>query len=192
MTIDDSFKSILKQRKTIRKFKKGNFPENNLKELIWAAFGHTHTYKDMKMRTAPSAGATFPIELYFAVEDTEGMPDGIYGYDTNIEDIKLIAAGRFFSKIREGSFDQSFITESHLAAIMVYNPQKIVSEYKESSLKYAAMECGHIAQNLLLMATSLGLGAVPVGAFDKRKIGEIIGIASPKEVLYMIIIGIPI
>ncbi len=187
--MDDSFRSLLRRRKTIRGQKRGTLPQSYLKELVWAAYGHTHDYRDLKMRTAPSAGATYPIELYFVCEDIEGVPDGLYLFDTGIEDVSLAAAGQFLDKIRAASYDQKFIVQCNLAVIMVYNPGKIVSDYGRDSAKYSAMECGHIAQNLLLMATSLELGAAPVGAFDQEKLDKLIGIDEFKQSLYMIMIG---
>ena len=189
MTIDDSFRSLLRRRKTTRKQKKGTLAGNYLREFIWAAYGHTHDDGGIKMRTAPSPGATYPIELHFACEDIEGTANGIYRYDIDKEDIMPTAEGRYFDRIMALSLDQKFISQCNLVVIMVYNPQKIISDYGKDSFKYAAMECGHIAQNLLLMATSLGLGAVPVGAFDRKKLGKLIGIDDSKEALYMVTIG---
>ncbi len=187
--MDDSFRSLLRRRKTNRKQKRGTLPQSYFKELVWAAYGHTHEYRDLKMRTAPSAGATYPIELYFACEAIDGVPDGLYRYDTALEDIAPAASGQFLDKIRAASYDQKFIAQCNLAVIMVYNPQMIVSDYGRDSAKYSAMECGHIAQNLLLMATSLDLGAVPVGAFDQQKLDSLIGIDEFKQSLYMIVVG---
>jgi SagB-type dehydrogenase family enzyme len=191
MMIDDSFRSLLKRRKTVRKQQKGILSNHSFRELVWAAYGQTHDYRDIKMRTAPSAGATYPVELYFICEDIEKAPDGIYRYDTTTEDILPASDGKFLRRVQSISLDQQFISQCNVAIVLAYNPRKIVPDYGPDSFKYAALECGHIAQNLLLMATSLDLAAVPVGAFDAKKLGKLLGIEEFKEALYMVTVGIP-
>lgn len=190
MAKDNSFLDLLRRRKTIRKFKKGTLSREALDEILFAAFGKTHDFKNIAMRTAPSAGATYPLDIYVAVEDIEGVDDGIYKYDTASESPQLIKNGRYFKDIRRAALDQAFISASAINLLMVYTPERIVPEYGGDSFKYAAMECGHIGQNLLLMATALGLGAVPVGAFDSDKMAGVFGIKHPHEALYLISIGI--
>jgi SagB-type dehydrogenase family enzyme len=189
VTRDNSFHSLLSRRKTTRKLIRKPLAAEQFKELVWAAFGHTHIYRDIKMRTAPSAGATYPIEIYFILEDIDNMADGLYGYSTSKEEPTLLSQGKYLDSIRSASLDQQFISAANLAVLMVYNPDRILPEYGENSFKYALLECGHIAQNLQLMATELELGSVPVGAFDERAINKIIGAGSYKETLYMVIIG---
>jgi SagB-type dehydrogenase family enzyme len=142
------------------------------------------------MRTAPSAGATYPLDIYVAVEDIEGIADGLYKFDTVSESPQLTKNGRYFKDICRAALDQAFISASAINLLLVYAPERIVPEYGDDSFKYAAMECGHIAQNLLLMATALGLGAVPVGAFDADKMAKVFGLKHPHEALYLISIGI--
>ena len=190
MKIDDSLKSVLKNRQTIRKLACKPISQSYLDILIWAACGHTHTIKDVKMRTAPSAGARYPVEIYFVIQNSDGTDDGIYYYDFEKEGMTLMKSGKCMPDIKKVSFDQEFILNTNLAAIMTYNPDKIEPQYGPQSRKYAFLECGHIAQNLLLMATSLGMGAVPVGAFQEKGLREFLGIDSAKkEVLYMVCVG---
>jgi SagB-type dehydrogenase family enzyme len=186
---ENSFHSLLSRRKTTRKLVRKPLEVDQFKELVWAAFGNTHVYRDIKMRTAPSAGATYPIEIYFVLEDVKNMADGLYSYSTSKEEPTLVNQGKYLDSIRSASLDQKFISEANLAVLMVYNPDRILPEYGENSFKYALLECGHIAQNLQIMATELELGSVPVGAFDERTINKIIGAGSYKETLYMVIIG---
>jgi SagB-type dehydrogenase family enzyme len=191
LIIDDSFRSVLEKRKTLRDLVRGRMPRQAFNDLIWAAYGVTHTDKSLKMRTAPSAGATYPIEITCAIEEVDGLENGIYHYDTRLEEIWQAMPGRHFGRIQAAALDQEFIIQSNLIIFMVYNPAPIVPEYGEDSFKYAAFECGHIAQNVTLMATSLGMGSVPVGAFDQRQIAEIIGVTGDKEVMYLVVVGMP-
>jgi len=189
VNIKESFREILRNRKTTRKFSNRTLPKEPLDAILFAAFGKTHSYKNISMRTAPSAGATYPLDIYLAIEDVTGMGDGIYKYDTTAEMMKLIRPGGFFNDLKKAALDQDFISKANINLLMVYVPERIVPEYGKDSLKYAAMECGHIGQNVLLMAAALELGSVPVGAFEADKMGAILGIKKPEEVLYIISIG---
>jgi len=87
------------------------------------------------------------------------------------------------------SWDQEFVSLSNAVFVMVYNPRKIESEYGNKSRDYALLECGHIAQNILLMATTLKLGSVPVGAFSQRRLSGLLDLKSGKTPLYMVCVG---
>ena len=189
MKIDDSLRTVLLNRRTIRKFTGRKLSYEKINSLIWAACGHTHMHKKIKMRTAPSAGACYPVELYFVIENTEKTDDAIYYYDFVSEGMTEHKAGNFLLEIKRAALDQEFIPKANLVAIMVYNPDKIVPDYGHEARKYAILECGHIGQNILLMATSLGLGAVPVGAFYEKELETILEIARNKEVIYMVCVG---
>ncbi len=189
MSVDDSLRSAMAGRKTTRKIERRQLPSGAFDDLVWAAVGHTHDYNDIKMRTAPSAGATYPVEMFFMIEDVEGYPDGIYYYDRSLEELRRTCQGRFLEGLRDASYEQDFVMRSNVAALMVYDPGKIEPDYGPNSLKYALLECGHIAQNLLLMATALGLGAIPVGAFDGKAVDGILGLDQTMTTQYFISIG---
>jgi len=187
--IEMSLESAIKNRATFRELTGGTIDKNKLDKLVWAAYGNTHNDGRYKMRAAPSAGATYPVEIYLVVERVDGVADGLYRYDTRIEKPGIINEGHFLSSICKVSLDQDFIPLSNTAFVMVYNPGKIVPRYGHDSRKYALLECGHIAQNILLMTAALGLGGVPVGTFYPRKLGSIIGLDDDREVLYLICVG---
>ncbi len=174
---------------TVREITGGQIPSEYLDKLVWAAYGNTHNDGRTKMRTAPSAGATYPVELYIVVERIVGLDNGIYRYSSKAEKPVLMRKGIFLSPIRKVSLDQDFISHSNIAFIMVYNPQRIIDRYGRDSRKYAILESGHIAQNILLMATAFDLGGVPVGAFYQKRLGSILEIDENREVLYMICVG---
>lgn len=186
---DISLTFALKNRQTIRELTGKSIASATLNLLVWAAYGNTHSDGRCKMRTAPSAGATFPIELYLAIEKVEGFADGIYRYSTRTEKILTVKTGRFLKEISRASLDQDFIPLSNAAFLLVYNPEKIERHYGRDSRKYALLECGHIAQNILLAAAARRLGSVPVGAFYQKRLGSILELDANREVLYMICVG---
>ena len=138
--------AAIKNRRTIREISGKSVGSSDLERLAWAAYGCTLIEDGDKYRTAPSAGATYPVEIHAIVERVKGYDDGIYFYDTKTEGLKLRKAGVFLQEIRKISWDQEFVELSNAAFILVYNPGKIEKEYGAKSRDYALLECGHIAQ----------------------------------------------
>ncbi len=179
----------LKKRRTIREITGKKIGSSRLDQLVWAACGNTLKYEGVVFRTAPSAGATYPIELYAAINNTENYENGIYIYNKKTEKLDIVNNGAFLPEIQKMSWDQDFISLSNAIFLMVYDPKKIEKEYGVKSRDYALLECGHIAQNILLMAMAKGLGAVPVGAFSKKRLANLLNLKPDRKVLYMVCVG---
>ncbi len=186
---NSSLESALQNRRTVREFTGGHISRDILDDLVWAAYGHTHSDGPKKMRTAPSAGATYPIEIYLVLHNVNNCTDGIYLHDTRNEQLISIKEGGYLNDICRASLEQDFIPLANVTFLLVYNPGRIVRRYGRESRKYALLECGHIAQNILLTAGTRGLGSVPVGAFYQKRLGTILGLQKNREVLYMICVG---
>lgn len=184
-----SLVEALKKRRTIREITGRKIESSRLDQLVWAACGNTLKYEGDTYRTAPSAGATYPIELYVVVNNAENYENGIYLYNKKAEKLDLAINGVFLSEIQKMSWDQDFISVSNAIFLLVYNPQKIEKEYGNKSRDYGLLECGHIAQNILLMAAADGLGAVPVGAFSQKRLANLLKLKPDRKVLYMVCVG---
>ncbi|UCC79779.1 MAG: SagB/ThcOx family dehydrogenase [Candidatus Zixiibacteriota bacterium] len=184
-----SLESAIRNRRTIREITGKNIPAEYLELLVWSAFGMTLKDRGDKYRTAPSAGATYPIEIQVFVERVDGYQDGIYIYDTGSESLKMYKPGIFLPEVQKMSWDQEFVSLSNAVFITVYNPRKIERDYGNKSRDYALLECGHIAQNILLTATALNLGSVPVGAFSQRRLTGLLELNQGRTPLYMICVG---
>lgn len=184
-----SLESAIRNRRTIREITGKNIPAEYLDLLTWSAFGMTLKDRGDKYRTAPSAGATYPIEIQVFVERVDGYQDGIYTYDTGSESLKISRPGIFLPEVQKMSWDQEFVSLSNAVFITVYNPRKIKRDYGNKSRDYALLECGHIAQNILLTAAALNLGSVPVGAFSQRRISGLLELNQGRTPLYMVCVG---
>lgn len=179
----------IETRMTVRDYSGGTMPHWMIGDLIRAACGNTHDDAGYKLRASPSAGATYPIENYAVLNQVEGFEDGIYKYDIGDEALEIVRPGDLRKEIWKQSLEQDFILSSNVLFMMVYNPARIIGRYRDKSRDYALMECGHIAQNLLLMAAALNLGNVPVGAFHETEIKDILRLRGDREVLYMVCLG---
>ncbi|MCX7641048.1 MAG: SagB/ThcOx family dehydrogenase [Elusimicrobiales bacterium] len=173
-------------RKSIRSYKKDEYISLDIfSKFLWASYGKSSSGR----KTVPSAGAIYPMKIYVVVGNVKGLEQGIYEYDEENHSVKLLKKGDFRSDLAISSYKQMFVADSSFIIIVSANYFKITLRYGERGYRYTYMEAGHIGQNIHLIASSLELGTVMIGAFDGDKVKKILDIEN--EVLYIIPVGIP-
>lgn len=182
-----SVEEALKQRRSIRSYKNKAITKDKLSQLLWAAQGITDEQRGF--RTAPSAGALYPLEVYVDVKNVEGLKEGIYNYEPEEEKLKKIVENSKRSEIYQASLKQDPIKQAPALIIISGVYERSKAKYGDAGVKYTRMESGHVGQNIYLQATSLELGTVSIGAFDAQTIKELIN--AKGEPLYLMPIGIP-
>ncbi|MFO7818344.1 MAG: SagB/ThcOx family dehydrogenase [Thermodesulfobacteriota bacterium] len=181
----------IKERRSHRRFSGEETMELSvLSKLLWAAQGVTRSRIDIPLRTAPSAGALYPIETYAVSSRVNGLSPGIYHF--NIQDFCLEKAGDFppntdLSGIAMG---QRFCSRAPLSIVFTAVFRRNMQKYGHRGLRYILLDTGHICQNLLLAATALGLKSCPVAAFFDDPLNDLLGIDGREESsLYLTAIG---
>ncbi|MBF0384991.1 MAG: SagB/ThcOx family dehydrogenase [Candidatus Omnitrophica bacterium] len=161
-----------------------------LSQLLFAAYGVTGKDFDRPLRSAPSAGAIYPFEIYAAVNNVKEISPGIYKYDGLTHSLKFLRGGEFLREIISASYGQDFMEESSVVLILSVSPDKMIERYGQRGWRYLYMEAGHISENIYLEAVSLGLGSVSVGAFIDEQMDKVLGVDGIKEkVLYLQSVG---
>ncbi|MFQ5823032.1 MAG: SagB/ThcOx family dehydrogenase [bacterium] len=178
-----SFTSALAQRRSVRGFSKKDLTLAEVGQLLWAAQGITDLAEGF--RTAPSAGALYPLEVYVA------KYDGLFHYRPNGHTLVQKSDEDVRRKLRKTAIDQMFVEEAPCVFIITGIYERTTRKYGERGVRYLHMEAGHVAQNILLQAVALGFGGVPVGAFHDREISEILNLNEKERSLYLIPIGVP-
>lgn len=177
-----SLEETLNRRRSTRSFKPDLIKLEELSQLLWAAQGITE--KTWGWRTAPSAGAIYPLEVYFANKD------GVFHYIPKNHKIKKITDGDKRPNLTRGALGQTFINEAPLCIILAGVYERTRPKYGEArGVRYVHIEAGHAAQNILLQAEALGLGAVPIGAFWDDVIQTSLNIPRDHVPLYLIPVG---
>jgi SagB-type dehydrogenase family enzyme len=177
-----SLEETLNRRRSIRSFEPDLIKLEELSQLLWAAQGITE--KTWGWRTAPSAGAIYPLEVYFANKD------GVFHYIPKDHKIVMITKGDKRASLTRGALGQTFINEAPVCIIITGVYERNRDKYGEGrGVRYVHIEAGHAAQNILLQAEALGLGAVPVGAFWDDVIQTSLSIPRDHEPVYLIPIG---
>ena len=177
-----SLEDTLSRRRSVRLFSEHPLSEDQILKLCWAAQGITDP---RGRRTAPSAGARYPLELYVAT------PDGCYGYDPLHHRLLRRTDNDLRTALQGGALSQEAVGQSPAVFVVAARPRRTITEYGRRSRHFVHLEAGHAAQNLLLEATAMGLGSVPIGAFDDARLRDILDLPADRDVVYLIPIGEP-
>ncbi len=187
-----SLEEAIAYRRSIREYKNQPLTLFQLSQILWAAQGLTET--KWKFRASPSAGATYPLEVYVVVgkNGVEGLKAGIYVYDPFTHTLRLIKEGDVREELYEACLRQQWVRDAPVNIVVVAEYERTTKVYGERGIRYVHMEVGHVGQNIYLEATALGLGTVAVGAFYDDMVREIIGLPTNKHPLYVMPIGVPV
>jgi SagB-type dehydrogenase family enzyme len=178
-----SLEEALARRRSVREFTPEALSERELSQLLWAAQGITH---GEGLRTAPSAGALYPLELYVA------SAGGFYRYEPRPHRLIRISDRDLRAAMRRTALDQEAITEAPTVFVMVAIYERMSLKYGGARTpRYVHMEVGHAAQNLLLEAVALGLGGVMIGAFEDDALRKALELPVDHRPLYLIPVGHP-
>jgi len=179
------------KRRSIREYADKPLTLNQLSQLLWAAQGITDPR--WGFRAAPSAGATYPLEVY-AVVGKDGVSEleaGVYRYNPNDHTLGLLFTGDLRGGLSAVALGQQWVAEAPLNIIITAVYERTTARYGERGTHYVHMEAGHVGQNIYLQATALGLGTVVVGAFEDAGVQKIIMLPEAHKPLYIIPVGYP-
>ena len=183
---ETSLEETLHLRRSVRGYSEEPIRLQELSQLLWAAQGIT---SDEGFRTAPSAGALYPLEIYAMAGNVDVLGAGIYKYSPPDHVLTQLRAGDFRPALSEEALQQSQIEEAAVNIVIAAVYGRTTAKYGERGVRYVHMEADHVGQNLCLQAQSLNLGVCPVGAFEDEGVKDIRGLPSEEEPLYILTIG---
>ena len=178
--------AALQGRRSVREFAAEPMTVAGAGQLLWAAQGVTD---DKGNRTAPSAGALFPLETYLVAGNVGTLDAGVYRYDPKAHELMPVAEGDLRADIAAISSDQKWIADC--AAVIVFSAvvARTAAKYRERAIRYVQFEAGHAAQNVCLQAVALGHGTTAIGAFDDDKMKQVLRMDADEVPLYMVAVG---
>lgn len=183
-----SLEEAIQGRRSIREYSDEPLTLAELGQLLWAAQGVT---SDRGGRAAPSAGGTYPLEVYAATAMVTGLQPGVYHYLSQEHALELVTATDIRGRLMEASLYQACVGDGALDIIIAAVYERTTERYGERGVRYVHLEAGHAAQNLCLQAVALGLGAVTVGAFSDEQVQSAAGLPAGEQPLYVIPVGRP-
>jgi SagB-type dehydrogenase family enzyme len=178
-----SLEQTLAKRRSVRQFTGQQLSAEQISQLAWAGQGITE--KQRGFRTAPSAGALYPIKLYFVTQE------GMFVYNPHQHSLEQLVSADLRHKLAAAAFGQKMVADVACNIIIVGSEKKLAVKYTNKARRYMFMEAGHVSQNILLQAVALQLGAVPVGGFDTDRVGRLCKLPADNEPLLIICVGHP-
>ncbi len=187
-----SLEEAILRRRSIREYLDEPLTLQQLSQLLWAAQGITETR--WGFRASPSAGATYPLEIYVVVgeEGVEGLDAGVYIYRPHSHSLFLVKKDDVREELYEACLKQDWVKNAPVVFVIAADYERTTRVYGDRGIRYVHMEVGHVGQNIYLEATALGLGTVAVGAFYDDDVRIIIGAPENHHPLYVMPIGIPV
>jgi SagB-type dehydrogenase family enzyme len=183
---DVSLEESLIRRRSVREYTGEPLTLDEVSQLLWAAQGIT---ADWGGRTAPSAGALYPLEVYVISGNVQDLADGVYRYDPKKHELVMIAEGDIRSQLSSAALGQTSVKDGAIDIVITAVYQRTTQKYGDRGIRYVHLEAGHAAQNVCLQATAMGLGSVTVGAFYDEEVSRLLNLPKGEEPLYIIPVG---
>jgi len=183
-----SLEDAIEARRSKRDYTDAPLSLEELSRLLHAAGGITDATRGF--RAAPSAGALYPIETYAAVHNVTGLERGLYHYAPQAHALEQLRTGDTRGEMVVAGIGQQMLSEASVCVVLTAIFQRTRWRYRERTYRYVLLEAGHIAQNVYLEATSMGLGACAIGAFLDDALNKLLGLDGNEEAaLYIVTVG---
>lgn len=176
-----SLEEALSARRSVRSFTDQSLTLAQISQLLWACQGIT--LPSRSFRTAPSAGALYPLEVYLLDSS------GVYHYLPREHALELRIGGDLRQDLQASALGQSAVGSAPVVFVISGVVARTAAKYGERAEGYVYMEAGGAAENLVLQVTALGLGGVTVGAFSDDKVAKVLNLESGEKPLFIIPVG---
>lgn len=181
-----SVEQALLSRRSGRSYADAPLTLAEVSQLLWSAQGVSGREG---LRTAPSAGALYPLTTYLLVGNVDDLPPGVYRYQPNQHGLTAIAAGDRRPQLAAAALSQSFIKEAPISVIFTAVYERTTAKYGERGIRYVHMEAGHASQNIYLQAAALNLATAAAGAFYDQQIQKVLELPANEQPLYIMPVG---
>lgn len=184
---DVSLEQTLLNRRSVRDYRGEPLNLSQVSQLLWAAQGITQA--GTGFRTAPSAGATYPLETYLVVGDVVGLSPGVYRYEPGNHTLARTVTGDIRRELATAALGQGSVRGGAVAIVFTAVYHRTTQRYGERGIRYVHMEAGHAAQNVYLQAVALDLGTVTIGAFSDEQVSQLLNLPADEKPLYIMPVG---
>jgi SagB-type dehydrogenase family enzyme len=178
----------LARRRSVRRYGTQPLALAAISQLLWAAQGITTT--DGR-RTAPSAGALYPLEIHLLATRIEGLAAGVYRYWPATHALQLSIAEATAPALQEAALGQQAVGTAAAVVVIAAVEERCATKYGARAGRYVAIEAGAASQNLALQVAALGLGAVVIGAFDDGAVSRALRLPPGERPVVLMPVGAP-
>jgi SagB-type dehydrogenase family enzyme len=191
ITGSTSVEQAINDRRSVRRYTSQSLTLQDVSQLMWAAQGITNTTTGF--RAAPSAGATYPLEIYILVGNgsVNGLNKGLYHYNPYNNTLEQILGNDARPALSQAANGQPWVEQAPVDIIITGNYQKMIDKYKDETLstRFVNMEAGHVGENIYLEAEARGLVTVALGSFKDDQVHQVLTIPANENTLYIFPVG---
>jgi SagB-type dehydrogenase family enzyme len=195
-----SLEETILRRRAVRRYRRDPLDLSQLGQILWSAQGITGT---REFRAAPSAGATYPLEIFVFVgkqsiiaskakQTPEELQAGIYHYEADSHSLSLHKPADLRPDLARATLDQEFIIDAPVDIVICALYHRTSYRYGRRGERYVHIEVGHVGENIHLQAVALGLATVEVGAFHDEEVRKVLGVEEQMKPLYIMPLGKPL
>jgi SagB-type dehydrogenase family enzyme len=187
-----SVEEALYNRRSVRNYSNSPLSMEQVSQLLWSAYGVTKTSpgSGLMYKTAPSAGALYPLEVYIIAGNVESLVPGLYQYIPASHTLIHKKTGDLREEVKNACLGQKMIAVAPASIVFTAVYERTTSKYgKRGKERYVCMDLGHSAQNVYLQATAMGLGTCAIGAFNDDVLHKLLDLPDDEEVLYLMPVG---
>jgi SagB-type dehydrogenase family enzyme len=192
-----SLEETILRRRAVRRYRREPLDLSQLSQILWSAQGITGT---REFRAAPSAGATYPLEIFVVVgkqgvtaskakQAPKELPAGIYHYEADSHSLSLHKPADLRPDLARATLDQEFIIDAPVDIVICALYHRTSYRYGRRGERYVHIEVGHVGENIHLQAVALGLATVEVGAFHDEEVRTVLGVEEQIKPLYIMPLG---
>ena len=178
----------MKVRRSTRALKETPVSLDAVARLAWAAQGVTD---DKGHRTTPSARATYPLDVYVVAGAVTGLPAGVYRYVPATHSLEPVSQGDRRKEMVDAAIGQAWVAKAPVSLVITATPERAREKMGGNAPRFAPVEAGLAAQDVLLEEVSLGLGGTYVGGFDSEKLRTFLGLPTGTEPWAVLPAGFP-
>ncbi len=186
-----SLEEAIARRRSIRHFTGASISQSQLSQILWATQGVT----DIRSgdRAIPSAGATYPLEIFVVCGRNciKGISDGVYHYNPESHSLSLHRQGDSRLELARAALGQEYIYQAPVNIVIGALYERTKMRYGARGERYVHIEVGHAGQNIYLQATALGLATVAIGAFHDEDVMEVLQLDKRIKPIYIMPVGKP-
>ena len=184
-----SVEQAIQGRRSVRNFADTPVSLKDVSQILWAAGGATVDGISGPTRAYPSAGALYPLDIYLVAGNVTDLEPGIYRYEWRKHDVVLLRSGDLRADLAKAALSQGMIQDAPFTIVVMAEHAKTARRYgQRGAVRYVSMDAGHLGQNVHLMAESMGLGTVMVGAFMDNEVVKVIDVKDELPI-YMMPVG---
>ncbi len=173
---EDEFIALIKKRRTVRNYSGKPVSFEIFSNILFSAYGITYKDSVRELKASPSAGARYPIAIYTAVFDVEGLKTGIYMYDEKENTVSLLSEGDYREELYRICLEQDHILKTSFMPIMVARSLKTTYRYGDRGFRYIYMDAAYISENIYIAGAHYGVGTCAIGAFSDKAFNEFLSL----------------